>query len=433
MSIDPQFLRLEGVYAQRQQGFYMQRIKLPAGVISAAQATRVAEVADRFARGKIHLTTRGSIELHWLAEEDLPSVARQLAAVGLNGRGACGGAVRGVVCNSLATATDPRLEGLVRKIHRYFSGNPRFEQLPKKFKIAVEADTRGGRHLVQDLTLIPSGSGGECRGYDVWTAGGLGREPQAAFLLTENVPEDKVLPLIEAVLRLYAARTAAGKRLKHLLREIGQEEFRALVMAETAVSAPLVQTPLLAEYLLPEPASPPCRLEAGVFAGELTGSELLALAAVAARWAGGIMLISGEQNIVLHLPANVDPAEAGQELVYAGFAGTSRAERVAFRVCPGAHECRAGLAATRDLAAEIVELLGPAGMKKSWALSGCHNCCTRPQLADVGIFASRLVTGEGEREPRFDLLRGDGSGSFALTTAQGLTREELLQAVAAIG
>jgi sulfite reductase beta subunit-like hemoprotein len=72
-------------------------------------------------------------------------------------------------------------------------------------------------------------------------------------------------------------------------------------------------------------------------------------------------------------------------------------------------------------------------MKKSWALSGCHNCCTRPQLADVGIFASRLVTGEGEREPRFDLLRGDGSGSFALTTAQGLTREELLQAVAAIG
>ncbi len=78
MSIDPQKLRLEGIYPQRQKDFYMQRIKLPAGVLSANQALKVAEIADRFARGGVHLTTRGSIELHWLTTETLPLVAKWL-------------------------------------------------------------------------------------------------------------------------------------------------------------------------------------------------------------------------------------------------------------------------------------------------------------------------------------------------------------------
>ena len=64
MSLDKQNLRLEGIYPQRQQEFFMQRIKLPAGIISAEQALKVAEIAERSARGVVHLTTRGSMELN---------------------------------------------------------------------------------------------------------------------------------------------------------------------------------------------------------------------------------------------------------------------------------------------------------------------------------------------------------------------------------
>lgn len=408
----------------------MQRIKLPGGMLSAEQALQVALVAERYARSTIHLTSRGSMELHWLTADTLPLVARELARVGLDGRGACGGAVRGVVCGSLAAGANPRLEALVRRIHRHFSGNPRFEQLPKKFKIGVEADTVSGRHLVQDLALVPAVT--DPAAYDVWVAGGLGREPQAGFLLAEAVAEERLLPLIETVLDLYAARTLAGKRLKHLLREIGEAAFRSLVMAAPALTTRLISIPPLAAALLPEPAVPAVRLEARVFVGQLASSQLRSLASLATSAAGSMLVVSGEQNVVLHLDAAADATAARQELAKAGFSGASPRERLACRACPGAHECRMGLVLTRDLAAELVALSGPLAGSLSWAISGCHNSCTQPQLAAVGIVASRLVNEAGERIPRFDLYRG-GSGELSRAVATGLSREELFREIRAIG
>ncbi|MBP1728987.1 MAG: nitrite and sulphite reductase 4Fe-4S region [Deltaproteobacteria bacterium] len=433
MTINPQLLRLEGVYPQRQKEYFMQRIKLPAGIISAPQALKVAEIADRFARGVVHLTTRGSMELHWLTADDLPVVARQLATVGLISRGACGGAVRGVVCSSLSCAGAPRLEALVRLLHRHFSGNPRFENLPKKFKIAVEADTAGGRHLIQDFAMVPVDITAERLTFNVWVAGGLGREPTPAFLFAEGVTEERIIGLVEAVVRVYTAHTPAGKRLKHLVREIGRDEFIARVLAEPAAAEALPTFPSLSASLVPAVATPARRIDVGVFAGELSGSELAALAEIAANQAGGILLVTGNQNIAFHVDPTADLDTVRQELVYAGLPGTSRRERVTCRVCPGSHECLVGLGPTREIAAELVAKLGPAAVKLTWAISGCPNSCAQPQLADVGIVISRLVNEEGERTHRFDLYRGDGSGAFAAVVGQGLSREELLKAVAVIG
>ena len=76
MSIDPLKARIEGVYEQRTPGTFMQRVKIPGGVISAEQAVKVADIADRFAGGRLHLTTRGSIEFHDVAGDDLALVGR---------------------------------------------------------------------------------------------------------------------------------------------------------------------------------------------------------------------------------------------------------------------------------------------------------------------------------------------------------------------
>jgi sulfite reductase beta subunit-like hemoprotein len=88
--------KLDGIYLQKQEGFFMQRVKLSAGVISSTQARTVARVSERYAKGLLHLTTRGSIEIHWLQEQNLADVKRDLATAGLTSRGACGGAVRGI-------------------------------------------------------------------------------------------------------------------------------------------------------------------------------------------------------------------------------------------------------------------------------------------------------------------------------------------------
>ncbi|HZV82562.1 MAG TPA: nitrite/sulfite reductase, partial [Geobacteraceae bacterium] len=251
MNSEPRNLRLDGIYKQRQEGFFMQRVKLPAGVISAEQACKVAAVADRFGRGTVHLTTRGSMEIHWLKEGDLLLVKQELAKVGLTSRGACGGAVRGVTCSSQGAVSFPGLESLARRLQRHFTGNPRFEGLPKKFKIGIEADCAGGRHLIQDVGLVLAGSDAGVATYDVWIAGGLGREPRPGFLLASGVREERLLSVIEAVVAVYARLAPPPKRLKFLARELGEDELRRLIEAEPVYREVVPQSSGFADNLTP--------------------------------------------------------------------------------------------------------------------------------------------------------------------------------------
>ena len=232
--LDLQAIRIDGIYKQRQEGFFMQRVKLAAGVISAIQARKVAAISARFGQGTIHLTSRGSMEIHWLKAEDLPLVKRELATVGLTSRGACGGAVRGITCSSQGAVGFPLLEALSRRLHRHFTGNPRFEGLPKKFKIGIEADAANGRHLIQDVGLVLTKQADGRGWYDVWIAGGLGREPQPGFLLAEAVAEERLIPLIEAIVRVYATHAPPPKRMKFLANEFGPEKLRQWISEEPA-------------------------------------------------------------------------------------------------------------------------------------------------------------------------------------------------------
>jgi len=425
MTIETRDYRLDGIYRQRQDGFFMQRVKLPAGVISAPQARVVADIARNFGRATIHLTTRGNLEIHWLREADLPAVKLELAKVGLTSRGACGGAVRGITCASQGSQGFPVLETMARRLQRHFTGNPRFERLPKKFKIGIEADVVGGRHLIQDVGLVLSRLEEGLARYDVWVAGGLGREPRAAFLLAEAVEEQRIIPLVEAIVAVYCAHAPAGRRLKYLVHELGEDELRRRIEAQPSAVEELPSVSGLPENLIPAPNGRQ-RLEARLFAGLVTSDQLHELAAFADARADGALMLTADQDVVFLLAEDTDDTTAGRELAEAGFNRGLRSEQTRFRVCPGNHECLAGLAATRDVARAVMEALGPEGAKLTWAVSGCPNSCTQPQLADVGIAVSRLaVSADGGKEPRFDLYRRSGGG-LGQRVGEGLTHTELI-------
>jgi sulfite reductase beta subunit-like hemoprotein len=55
--------------------------------------------------------------------------------------------------------------------------------------------------------------------------------------------------------------------------------------------------------------------------------------------------------------------------------------------------------------------MGPSARRLTWAISGCHNSCTQPQLADIGIVSSRFDTSaDGQRVPLFDMYRSTKTG-----------------------
>lgn len=429
MAIDYKALRIEGLYNQNGAGQLMMRVKLASGLLSVAQAAVLARLGQQYGSGTLHLSTRGSVEFHDLELDQIPTVQRDMAAVGLFSRGACGGAVRGISTSTGFGRGFQFTQVLGRKLLLHFSGNPHFEGLPKKFKIAVEADYDGSRHLIQDLAFVYVDQEDGRAFYDIWTGGGLGRAPQAAILYRQRVPESELLPLTESIVRVYRANVQPPKRLKSLISSKGEEEFRRLLAEELTQAEPVQFGDAFDKTLIPVSAdSNRLKLIVPFFAGELRTDRLETIVAAAGAVGIDYLLVTADQNLAL-LPAD---QQSRQQLIAllakAGFAGLDQPVPIC-RVCPGNHECRMGLAATRDLANQLQQRYGEKLNGRTLAISGCANSCAQPQLAEIGIIASRDVKdAEGKRSPRFDIYQrtGDGLGE---SVAEQLTEEQLLVAL----
>ena len=71
-----------GIYGQRQPGVQMVRIKIPFGGLTSNQLRQVGDLADRYATGVGHVTTRQDIQLHYVPLQEVGTIMRKLADVG---------------------------------------------------------------------------------------------------------------------------------------------------------------------------------------------------------------------------------------------------------------------------------------------------------------------------------------------------------------
>ena len=97
-----------GVYRQKPKdsGYFMMRTKVPGGQLSAVRAQKLSEIADRFGHGFSDITTRQTIQFHWLRIEDVPLIFAELESVGMTTSGACGDIMRNV-CGCPVAGIDP--------------------------------------------------------------------------------------------------------------------------------------------------------------------------------------------------------------------------------------------------------------------------------------------------------------------------------------
>ena len=79
-----------GVYGQRQPDVQMVRIKIPLGHMTPDQLVAVADVADEFSDGILHVTTRQDYQMHWVDLDRSGDVMRRLAVAGMTTRGSDG-------------------------------------------------------------------------------------------------------------------------------------------------------------------------------------------------------------------------------------------------------------------------------------------------------------------------------------------------------
>ena len=51
-----------GIYGQRQKGFFMMRVRIPGGLLTARQMERIADLAATHAQGQLCATTRQTLQ-----------------------------------------------------------------------------------------------------------------------------------------------------------------------------------------------------------------------------------------------------------------------------------------------------------------------------------------------------------------------------------
>src|SRR6187401_2629586 len=155
-----------GIYGQRQGGTnQMVRVKLPYGSVTPDQLDAFAHVADEYSRGWGHITTRQNMQFHFVELERIPDMLRDLGAVGLTSREACGDTVRNVQGCHLAGACPYEILDIspwAEATFQHFLRHPLSQRLPRKFKFNFSGcDTDCGQAMFNDIGVIATSRRGE--------------------------------------------------------------------------------------------------------------------------------------------------------------------------------------------------------------------------------------------------------------------------------
>ncbi|MCL4731253.1 MAG: phosphoadenylyl-sulfate reductase [Planctomycetes bacterium] len=431
---------IDGVYPEREKGFYMLRLRVPGGVLTLDQADALADFAHDYSGGEWHVDTRANIEFHAVPEARLLEFVEKVETIGLTTRGACGDSVRNIVLGSESTgpALD-RIQQVVEAATRRFAGKPEFEVLPRKFKIAFyAADDREPLHRINDLGFVqesdagvPLAAGAHAHAdgtpallhFSVWIGGGLGREPRLGDLAFARVPETEVGNLIEAAVLVHNQwgnrKNRARARLKYVLEDLGLAKVRELILQRWAAPTGVDLSPVAS------PARPAPRLSADgvhaqhdgrfrvrvpLVAGDITGRGVRPVLAAARRAGATRIQLSARQNIAIPDVPAAAVAPLVRELETLGYPPSGWFGARDIVACPGASSCRKGFVETHDFARVLSDAL-VAAPAPDWArrlrisVSGCPNSCSQPQLYDLG-FRGNAGKARGAVVKGYDLLIG---------------------------
>ena len=445
----------------------MQRIKIPYGGLSVEQLEVLAELALEYSDNILHITTRQDIQLHYVHIDDTPDLMRRLAAVGITTREACGNSVRNVTACPLAGVCHDEpfdVTPYSKALADFLLGHDDVQDFGRKFKIAFSGCEQHacGLARMHDLGLIgriQTVDGHPRRGFTVFVGGGLGTVPHQAKVLSEFTLEEELLPLAQAVSRVFARlgekKNRNRARLKFLIEKLGIDEFRRLVEEErqtlphdprwTAylddvpnhVNAPQKDGFALNGVALPEGfrewyhTNVYAQRQAGYSVatvnlplGDLTAQQAFALADIARKYVGDNIRTTVEQNIILRWVPDRDLPALYNALRAVGLGEPGAGSIVDITTCPGTDTCKLGIASSRGLADELRRRLItqsatlPDAIKDlKIKISGCFNSCGQHHVADIGFFGNSRRQGNF-KSPHFQVVLGgqwiNNAGSYGL-------------------
>jgi len=453
-------LRLaRGVYGQRQQGVQMIRIKLPYGKVTSNQLRRICDVSDEYSTGRLHITTRQDIQIHYVDLNRTPELWAQLEKDDVTLREACGNTVRNVTASETAGIdvdepfdVSPYAHGLFE----YFLRNPISQEMGRKFKVSFSSsDADTGLSYMHDLGFIAKIENGVV-GFKVMLGGGLGSQPRHADVLYKFLPSDKIIPLMDGVIRVfdrYGERKSRAKaRMKFLLKDVGLDGFKKLLEDEqkavpnktfpidadaypkvkiAAADSPntvIEDTEAFEKWkttnLVPQKQEGYVAIGIKVILGDFYTDKARLLADLVEKYAASEIRLSLRQNILIPYVKEELLPFFYSELTKLGFTEIGYNTALDITACPGTDTCNLGIASSTGIAEELERIIkmeypeyisNPDVVIK---ISGCMNACGQHNMANIGFQGMSIRTKDKLVAPALQVLLGggnigNGEGRFA--------------------
>jgi sulfite reductase (ferredoxin) len=443
-------LRLaRGVYGQRQEGVQMIRIKLPFGKVTSEQLLRITKVSDEYSTGRLHITTRQDIQIHYVSLDRTPQLWAELEKDDVTLREACGNTVRNITASETAgidTEEPFDVSPYAHALFQFFLRNPVCQEMGRKFKMSFSSsDKDTALSYLHDLGFIPKVVNGE-RGFKVMLGGGLGSQPHHAELLSEFIPVNQIIPTTEGVLRVFDRYGERAKRLKarmkFLIKEIGREEFLRLIEEEkkalsyqtveidtTAfdgeIPAPLLVAPKvtiddIAAFEAWKKSNVIAQKQAGYVAigikvalGDFYTDKARSLAQLIKNYAANELRFSLRQDILIRHVKEENLPFFYQELAKLDFVTLGYNTIGDITACPGTDTCNLGIASSTGIATELERVLATEYPQYSnnreiaIKISGCMNACGQHNMAEIGFQGMSINSGKLVA-PALQVLLGGG-------------------------
>jgi len=457
-------LRLQnGLYVQRHAP--MLRVAIPYGLLNTRQVRTLADIARKYDKGYLHVSTRQNVQFNWPLLESIPDILEELAAVQMHAIQTSGNCIRNTTTDPYAGAiadepVDPR--PYCEIIRQWSTLHPEFAYLPRKFKIAVSSATDDRAAIrAHDIGIRLTTDTTGAVGYQIFVGGGLGRTPVIAQEICAFLPEQHLLSYLEAILRVYnryGRRDNKYKaRIKILVRATGIEAFREMVESEwkhlknTDLRLPSKEIertkgffqdpafenlednpPELASTRRQNPAfenwvshncvkhkQPGYMIvnlsvkQVGAAPGDISAEQMNAVADLADQYSMGEVRTTHDQNLVLAHVKQGDLLSLWKKLDKLGLATANIGFLTDVICCPGGDFCALANAKSIPIAEQIQERFEDLDYlydlgKIDLNISGCMNACGHHHIGHIGILG---VDKKGEEFYQISL--GGHSGNDA--------------------
>ncbi|MDI9918078.1 nitrite/sulfite reductase [Rhodococcus sp. IEGM 1379] len=442
-----------GLYTQREEGYdatftgdenldlleakyFMMRVRCDAGALNVEQLRTIAGISQEFGRNTADLSDRENVQFHWIEVENVPEIWKRLEAVGLKTTEACGDCPRVVLGSPLAGESldevldpTPAIDEIVRR----YIGDPRYSNLPRKFKTAISGQ-QDVVHEINDVAFIGVNHPEHGPGLDLWVGGGLSTNPMLAQRVGAWIPLDEVPDVWEGVVSIFRdygyRRLRAKARLKFLIKDWGIEKFREVLETEY-LKRPLIDGPAPEKPTRPIDHVGIQKTQNGLnavgfapIAGRVSGT-ILAQVADAAEKAGSdrIRFTPFQKLIILDVAEEtLEPLIADLDAL--GLPARPSHWRKNLMACSGIEFCKLSFAETRkrsqvlvpELEERLADINAQLDVPITININGCPNSCARSQVADIGFKGQLVDDGEGNQVEGFQVHLG---GSLGFDTAFG--------------